>query len=282
MPSRSAPRHERHDAPVLTPLLQRCSRAVVRLGVWRTTLLFSASISLLSLAFTWAYLRLSGYTEMGEAFYISLLVPLPMTLLPGSLIFALVSALEQARHTAHTLAMTDSLTNLRNRRYFMHTAQRELDLAQRHQLPLALLILDIDHFKRVNDLHGHDMGDQVLVEVARRCEKVLRTTDVLARWGGEEFVVLLPNTPLEQAHQLAERMRESVAYSAQLYASDDAVRVTISIGVAATATGQPTTLDLLVQAADRALFDAKRAGRNQVWLAPQRHPKLAAGPALAG
>ena len=78
------------------------------------------------------------------------------------------------------------------------------------------------------------------------------------------------------------RMRESVAYSAQVYASDDAVRVTISIGVAATSTGQATTLDALVQAADRALFDAKRAGRNQVWLAPQRHPGLANGPALAG
>jgi len=264
MPARSTPRPA---GPALTPLLQYCSRAVVRLGVWRTTLLFSACISLMSLGLTWLYIRLGGYGEMGEAFYISLLVPLPMTLLPGGMIFALVAALEQARHTAHTLSMTDVLTGLHNRRHFMQTAQRELHLAQRHGLPLALLILDIDHFKRVNDQHGHDIGDQVLVEVGRRCAQVLRATDLLARWGGEEFVVLLPNTGYEQAHQLAERMRETVAYSAQLYAAQDAVRVTISIGVAGTVAQQPTTLDALVQQADRALYDAKRAGRNQVRLA---------------
>lgn len=265
----------------MTPLLQRCSRAVVRLGVWRTTLLFSASISLMSLALTWLYIRLMGYGEMGEAFYISLLVPLPMTLLPGSLIFALVAALEQARHTAHTLSMTDVLTGLHNRRHFMQTAQRELDLAQRHGLPMALLILDIDHFKRVNDQHGHDVGDQVLVEVGRRCAQVLRATDLLARWGGEEFMVLLPNTGYEQVHQLAERMRETVAYSAQLYAAQGAVKVTISIGVAGTVPQQPTTLDTLVQQADRALYDAKRAGRNQVW--PARVPSsFTPGPLAAG
>ncbi|MCX7278194.1 MAG: GGDEF domain-containing protein [Burkholderiales bacterium] len=264
MPARSTPRKA---GPALTPLLQYCSRAVVRLGVWRTTLLFSACISLMSLGLTWLYIRLGGYGEMGEAFYISLLVPLPMTLLPGGMIFALVAALEQARHTAHTLSMTDVLTGLHNRRHFMQTAQRELDLAQRHGLPLALLILDIDHFKHVNDQHGHDVGDQVLVEVGRRCTQVLRATDLLARWGGEEFVVLLPNTGYEQAHQLAERMRETVAYSAQLYAAQGAVKVTISIGVAGTVAQQPTTLDALVQQADRALYDAKRAGRNQVWLA---------------
>lgn len=278
MPARST---SRPASPTLTPLLQYCSRAVVRLGVWRTTLLFSASISLMSLGLTWLYIRLGGYGEMGEAFYISLLVPLPMTLLPGGMIFALVAALEQARHTAHTLSMTDVLTGLHNRRHFMQSAQRELDLAQRHGLPLALLILDIDHFKRVNDQHGHAVGDQVLIEVGRRCAQVLRATDLLARWGGEEFVVLLPNTGHEQAHQLAERMRETVAYSAQLYAAQEAVRVTISIGVAGTVPQQPTTLDALVQQADRALYDAKHAGRNQVWLA-KLPSSFTPGPLAAG
>jgi diguanylate cyclase (GGDEF)-like protein len=276
MPARSAPRLK---APALTPFLQRCSRTVARLGVWRATLLFSLCISLLSLALTWLYIRLLGYTEMGEAFYISLLVPLPMTLLPGSLIFALVAALEQARHTAHTLSITDTLTGLYNRRHFIHSAQRELDLAQRHQLPLALLVLDVDHFKRVNDVHGHAVGDQVLVEVGRRCAQVLRATDLLARWGGEEFVVLLPNTPAEHAHQLAERMREAVAHAdlpyATNHAASHAVRTTISVGVAGTANGQAVTLDALVQSADRALFDAKRAGRNQVGVAVEPHTGFA-------
>ncbi|BDT68880.1 putative diguanylate cyclase DgcT [Comamonadaceae bacterium OS-1] len=278
MSSRSIPRPV--DAE-LTPLRQRCSRAVARWGVWRTTLAMSAVVSLLSLVLTYGYIRALGYDTMGEAFFISLLVPLPMTVLTGWAIFSLIVALEQARHVAHVQSITDSLTGLANRRHFVHTAQRELDLALRHRLPLALLILDIDHFKRVNDTHGHDAGDKVLVEVARRCAQGLRTTDLLARWGGEEFVVLLPNTPLEHARQLAERMREAVAFSAQLHAPKDAVRVTISMGAAGMAEGEPMTLDALVQAADNALYDAKRAGRNQVSLATGHSGLSRFGPLLA-
>lgn len=276
MPSRSAPRSV---DPALTPLRQRFSRAVARWGVWRTTLGMSAAVSLLSLVLTYAYIRALGYDTMGEAFYISLVVPLPMTALTGWAIFSLIVALEQARHVAHMQSITDSLTGLANRRHFVHTAHHAIDLAVRHQWPLALLILDIDHFKRVNDSHGHSAGDKVLVEVARRCAQCLRTTDLLARWGGEEFVVLLPNTPLEQARQFAERMREAVAFSAQLYAATDAVRVTISVGAAGMAEAEPMTLDALVQAADHALFDAKRAGRNQVSLAPSGLSRF--GPLLA-
>lgn len=278
MSSRSTPRPV---DPELTPLRQRCSRAVARWGVWRTTLGLSTAVSLLSLVLTYGYIRALGYDTMGEAFCISLLVPLPMTLMTGWAVFSLIVALEQARHMAHVQSITDSLTGLANRRHFIHTAERALDLAVRHQWPLALLILDIDHFKHVNDTHGHLAGDQVLVEVGSRCAQCLRTTDLLARWGGEEFVVVLPNTPLEQARQLAERMREAVAFSAQLYAPSDAVRVTISVGAAGMAEGEPTTLDALVQAADQALYDAKRAGRNQVALAKDHSGLLRFGPLLA-
>lgn len=276
MPSRST--HRPVD-PELTPLRQRCSRAVARWGAWRSTLGLSTVVSLLSLVLTYGYIRALGYDTMGEAFYISLLVPLPMTLLTGWAIFSLIVALEQSRHAAHVQSITDSLTGLANRRHLVYTAQNAIDLALHRQEPLALLILDIDHFKRVNDTHGHHAGDKVLVEVARRCAQCLRPTDLLARWGGEEFVVLLPNTPLEHARQLAERMREAVAFSAQLYTPSDAVRVTISMGAAGMAAGEPMTLDALVQAADNALYDAKRAGRNQVSLAPSGLSRF--GPLLA-
>ncbi|WP_394788375.1 GGDEF domain-containing protein [Rhodoferax sp.] len=266
MSSRST---HRAKAPALTPLLQHCSRTVARLGAVPSTLLFSLCISLLSLALTWLYLRMLGYESMGEAFYISLLVPLPMTLLPGGIIFALVAALEQARHEAQVQSLTDSLTGLGNRRYFVQAAQPLLLPVQRQ--PLALLLLDVDHFKRVNDMHGHGAGDQVLVEVARRCTQTLRPGDVLARWGGEEFIALLPVTALAEAQKMAERMRAAVAYSAQLYAQSDAVRVTVSIGVALLQAGESGVFDTLVQAADRALFEAKRAGRNQVALASNSH-----------
>ena len=247
-----------------TPLLRRFSQGVVRLGVWQTTLLFSMCASLGSLALTWLFLRFLGHQEMGSAFYISLLVPLPMTLITGAVIFSLTVALEQARSRAHALSMTDSLTGLSNRRHFLQGVQRELHLAQRHQLPMALLILDVDHFKRINDLHGHSMGDQVLIEISQCCAQALRTTDLLARWGGEEFVVLLPNTHRDHAHHLAERVREAVAGLAQLRVQSEAVRVTVSVGVACADAGQTATLDVLVQTADRALYEAKRGGRNQV------------------
>lgn len=254
-----------HTEPLeLTPLLRRFSQSVVRLGVWQTTLLFSTCASLGSLALTSLFLRFLGHQEMGSAFYISLLVPLPMTLITGAVIFSLTVALEQARSRAHALSMTDSLTGLSNRRHFLQGVQRELHLAQRHQLPMALLILDVDHFKRINDLHGHSMGDQVLIEISQCCAQALRTTDLLARWGGEEFVVLLPNTHRDHAHHLAERVREAVAGLAQLRVQSEVVRVTVSVGVACADAGQTATLDVLVQTADRALYEAKRGGRNQV------------------
>jgi len=255
----------------MAPLLRRLSQGILRLGVWQTTLLFSAFASLGSLALTWLFLRMMGHHTMGSAFYISLLVPLPMTLTTGAIIFSLMTALEKARSQAHALSMTDSLTGLSNRRHFLQGVRRELLLAQRHQQPVALLILDVDHFKRVNDLHGHSMGDQVLIEISQCCTQALRTTDLLARWGGEEFVVLLPNTHREHAHQLAERVREAVAGLAQLHANSEAVRVTISVGVACADPGQTATLDVLVQTADRALYEAKRSGRNQV--APAQTPR---------
>lgn len=265
----------------LTPLLRRFSQGVVRLGVLWTTLLFSVGASLFSLLLTWLILRMIGYQDMGSAFYISLVVPLPMTLISGGIIFSLMIALEKARSQAHALSMTDSLTGLSNRRHFLQGVQRELHLAQRHQQPMALLILDVDHFKRVNDLYGHSMGDQVLIEISQCCTQALRTTDLLARWGGEEFVVLLPNTHREHAHQLAERVREAVANLAQLRARSEAVRVTISVGVACAEPGQTVTLDVLVQTADRALYEAKRGGRNQVAPAQPERNTAAATPGVS-
>ena len=197
MPSRSP---LRPVDPKLTPLRQRCSRAVTRWGVWRSTMWLSTTVSLLSLGLTFGYIRALGYDTMGEAFYISLLVPLPMTLLTGWVVFSLIVALDQARHAAHVQSITDSLTGLANRRHFVHMAQHALDLAQRHQWPLALLILDIDHFKRVNDTHGHNAGDKVLVEVARRCAKCVRTTDLLARWGDYDHLAFDVAPPCPPRH----------------------------------------------------------------------------------
>ncbi|MEA5422367.1 diguanylate cyclase [Synechococcus sp. CCY9202] len=136
---------------------------------------------------------------------------------------------EEQRHSAELelLARTDSLTGLPNRRSLEELASYELARWQRHRIPLAILMLDLDHFKSVNDQYGHAVGDAVLVAFSRSCQAELRNTDTLARWGGEEFLALLPNTDRCQAETLAERLRQAVAAI-----SIATLRITTSIGIA--------------------------------------------------
>ena len=246
---------------------RRLSRAISRLGVPLCTLVLAGLVSLASLGLTALFLQLRGETLGAETFWAALLAPLPVAVVLGGPLFMLVIALERSRLQLDRMAMVDPLTGLPNRRRFLKTAQREIDLAHRHHLPLALLMLDIDRFKNINDLHGHAVGDQVLVEVGRRCRRVLRTTDLLARWGGEEFVILLPNTPSDHAHQLAERLRQAVAMTHQLLVRQQPVWITVSIGAAGIAPGEAATLDALLQTSDEAMCHAKNSGRDQVFSA---------------
>lgn len=160
-------------------------------------------------------------------------------------------------------AVTDGLTRTYNHRHFHELLHAEAKRAARNQRPLAMLMIDLDRFKLINDRHGHQCGDQVLRVVARRIGSELRQSDVLARYGGEEFGVLLPDTDAQGAKRVAERVR-AVVGSDPVAVQDLEVRVTVSVGVAALA-GQ--ALDVpsdLVARADAMLFEAKRAGRNAV------------------
>lgn len=159
------------------------------------------------------------------------------------------------------MAYTDLLTQANNRASFDHLVQREISLSQRYGKNLALLFLDIDHFKAVNDDHGHDAGDIALAAVAGWIKKSMRTSDMLFRYGGEEFVVLLSETDLAGAKVVAERIRRSIAAATISY-DMVALRVTASIGVAALRAGD--TADSLVKRADTAMYQAKHGGRNQV------------------
>ncbi|MBL8519887.1 MAG: GGDEF domain-containing protein [Betaproteobacteria bacterium] len=165
-----------------------------------------------------------------------------------------------------TEARTDSLTGLVNRRAMEAAAAAELKRARRNGGITAVMILDIDHFKSINDRFGHDVGDQVIISVSTAIQAVIRETDTLARWGGEEFLALLPSTHLADALALADRIRRAVA-SAPMPA-ENAAAVTVSIGVASSA---EVTEDLtntrwthMLRAADSALYRAKQAGRNRV------------------
>jgi diguanylate cyclase (GGDEF)-like protein len=160
-------------------------------------------------------------------------------------------------------AITDGLTGLRSRRFFEQALHAESVRATRTGSELAMLLLDIDHFKTVNDTYGHNAGDQVLVEIAHRLGGLVRPGDLVACYGGEEFAVLLPGASPQTAREIAERIRRGVAIAPIAIGEDRLHQVTISAG----ASGMPapcTDAEELVLAADRALYAAKGAGRNRV------------------
>jgi two-component system cell cycle response regulator len=166
------------------------------------------------------------------------------------------------------IGLTDPLTGIFNRRYLETRCQEEAANVRRYRRPLSSMFLDIDKFKRINDTHGHIMGDEVLRKVASLIKAELRSNDVLARYGGEEFVVLLPQTELHHACEIAERIRCTIAAHPFRFDGRNELQVTISIGVAQTpAESEGTDLDIthkLLATADEALYLAKESGRNKV------------------
>jgi diguanylate cyclase (GGDEF)-like protein len=159
-------------------------------------------------------------------------------------------------------AITDTLTGLYNRRGFFELSQREIDRVRRFGHPLSAIMLDIDHFKLVNDTYTHAVGDEVLRLLAERLRNSLREVDILGRYGGEEFVILLPETDLFGACTIAERLRKSVEETG-LTTSTGPISITVSLGVTR-ATPSTTDLSELLNQADIALYAAKQAGRNRV------------------
>jgi diguanylate cyclase (GGDEF)-like protein len=168
-------------------------------------------------------------------------------------------------------ALMEPLTGLHNRRYFMERLSSELAAAQRHGRALSLLLIDVDHFKRLNDGRGHAAGDEALRMLARVLQGAVRKEDVVARFGGEEFVVLARETSLSGARALAERVRKAVERSRCTFDRQE-IAITVSIGVTVsqglTAFERGRTEQQMLEAADKALYRAKRQGRNTVVAAP--------------
>lgn len=161
-------------------------------------------------------------------------------------------------------ALRDPLTDTGNRIAMDQTLQREIEMARRHQLPLSLLMLDIDHFKRINDSYGHSTGDEVLKAVAASIKAQLRNVDMVFRFGGEEFLILLSNTGREAAAMVGERLRH--AAQAQEYRADErSIELTVSLGCSTLLPGE--SAESLLRRADSALYVAKREGRNRLAMA---------------
>jgi two-component system, cell cycle response regulator len=178
--------------------------------------------------------------------------------------FALHDELDESFHdNLLSSALRDPLTKLFNKRYLMDRLDSELKFAQRHETAVSILMLDLDHFKRVNDSYGHLAGDAVLLHLANVLVKAVRNEDVVARFGGEEMVIILRSISLELAVTLGERLRKTVERQVIKH-NDKSIEATVSIGVAGFPSTRAETVEQLIEAADKALYRAKHAGRNTV------------------
>ncbi len=177
---------------------------------------------------------------------------------------SLAVAIRQAQllEQVQRLAVTDELTALYNRRQFFDLGKREFERAHRYGRPLSAIMLDIDLFKQVNDQFGHAIGDQALRAVAQRCRGTIRELDILGRYGGDEFVLLLPETGIRDARAVAERLRRNIGIT-PILSPRGPVHITVSLG-AATLSAETQNLEALIDLADRAMYAAKQRGRNQV------------------
>jgi diguanylate cyclase len=181
-----------------------------------------------------------------------------------AVVLAIAFLLNRVTHSEQRLvriSTTDPLTGIFNRRHFMAMLAREQHRAERYRTGFSLLMLDIDHFKKINDTYGHPIGDEAIKAMAAAASKYLRPTDMIGRFGGEEFVVMLPHTDEAGAVVAAERIRESVA-NVVVPAGDQDVRFTVSIGAATYA--RKANAEQMLECADKALYAAKTGGRNQV------------------
>ena len=249
-----------------SPWWRWLGRRLLALGAWRANLL----LTLLSLGLAVGAVELVVVlTRRGDALLAGAAAGVSCALLApwvNAFVLRLVFELAHARDELALRATQDELTGVHNRRHFMALAERELARCRRYQTAGALLLVDADHFKRINDQHGHVCGDSLLCEITRVTLASLRQADVLGRFGGEELIIFLPHTDPLGALDVADRIRERVS-ELVLPWQGGGVRTTVSIGVAALEPGH-ASLDALIHDADTALFAAKDAGRNCVRAAP--------------
>ncbi|MCC7358626.1 MAG: GGDEF domain-containing protein [Anaerolineales bacterium] len=234
-----------------------------RYGLWPTILMLSVTAVVISVALTTLIAHLFGGGLGAIGLFIAILVPAIIASLFGLFELRLLDQLQKAEDQLRLLSTTDDLTQAHNRRHFLDLAEHELARARRHGETLALVLLDLDRFKHINDTYGHLVGDEALRRLSTLCRAGLRASDPFARYGGDESTILLPATRLPQAQEIVERLRHKRA-DTTLSIRGRPLRVTFSAGIALydpnTAAAQ--SLDSLLQRADEALYAAKNTGGN--------------------
>ena len=235
-----------------------------RIGFWPKVLSITGASMVMSLSLTCLVMALTQTDRHTFVIgcLISLLIPLIVAPIVSVSLLVTLSKLEEARTELDRLAHFDELTGAYNRRFFFKNAQEWLGAPRALSAPYAVLVFDIDHFKRINDRYGHNGGDTVLVGIGQRCQQFGRHGDVFARFGGEEFCFMLRDCNADGALRFAERLRLEIERARFPYDSHD-INCTVSVGVASGFTGLGG-VEAVIQSADTALYRAKSGGRNRV------------------
>ncbi|WP_372528392.1 GGDEF domain-containing protein [Piscinibacter sp.] len=238
----------------------------LRHGRHRSTLVLTLLVAVFTVAISQFVISVAGHGDRLIATLSALLCSLLLTPVFAALMLRLVFELDRTRQQLTVLATQDDLTGVYNRHHFLALAAREWDRARRYNTAAALLLIDADRFKRVNDAHGQLCGDELLRRIARAVGASLRQADLLARFGGAQFIVFLPHTDGLGALDVAERIREQVQTLSMEWQGTQ-VGTTVSVGVAPMRTELPS-LDWMIHEADTALYAAKADGRNCVRTLP--------------
>jgi len=219
--------------------------------------------------------RQTIYQTSSEIFKYQILLDLNQTIMAQKKeLEQLNTELEKKNKELFQMAMTDQLTQINNRCFIMEVLTKTFSNSRRHQLDFSCILIDIDYFKKFNDIHGHLAGDFVLKNTALLINNLLRKGDYVARYGGEEFLVLLPNTQIENASIVAEKIRKTIEETVYNYNNDTRLQVTISSGLTSNHIGPPENEYQMIKHADLALYEAKRLGRNQAVIFQERFAEI--------
>lgn len=235
-----------------------------RAGLIRTTSAVTGLSILASIALTYLVTQYLDGGSSATAILIAILVPAIIAPLLSYALLRLLFQLDAAEERMRELSTRDDLTQAYNRRHFIEHARVEWERALRYGEEFAIIIFDIDDFKRINDIYGHLAGDEVLREVSRVCEKEARASDMLARYGGDEFVYLIPNSEAIDIQAFMERVQKRLSEN-MLRISQDEIRITVSMG-ARRFDDEVANFEAILSQADQALYTAKRSGGNAVWV----------------
>lgn len=236
-------------------------KLLIRLGLVRSTLLLTLLSILITVVLIVGISRLNGGEPSQLSIVIAVIIPAILAPIYSVPFLRLLIRLDVTEKDLRELARQDDLTGLYNRTYFIEMAEREMERTLRYGEPFSIVILDIDEFRQMNSLHGHSAGDKLLQVMGEVCLHNLRKSDIVARFGGDEFIALLPNTGGNNVRVCVERIRRVLAKTTVSFSGRD-VRFTACVG-AATYDNSCTELDMILQLADQALHQAKSLGKNQ-------------------